>query len=127
MRVMAELLQIRWAEVTIPVAPVTWTTWGGVSVDGPPPVTVACDFCGRDVESAVFPVFDGVRGKLTWQDDGRTSWIDGPFGACTTCQSRLGIRRGDQEVELAKVQRLFSLEVERQAIAPVKVNFYGPG
>ena len=108
MRVMPELLHIRWEES--------------------PPSEIVCDFCDGVIKEAC-AVFDGVRGKITNpQGDARGLWIDGPFGACSNCQSRLGIRPGDQEVELAKVRRLFSSEVKRALGHPrLRVGFYGPG
>ncbi len=129
---MPELLPIRWVKgVTRPETPFRLMySSEGQTVMAPPPKLIMCDFCDRVIAPGeARAVFDGVRGKITsLHVDNRGWWIDGPFAACRNCQVRLGIRPGAQEVELAKVRRLFSSEVKR-AMSPKRVRaaFYGPG
>ena len=124
-----ELLHIRWEETARPDTAPRVVYAEGVMVIATPPGAIICDFCNRAIESEARAVFDGVRGKITIRHgDPQGWWIDGPFAACSNCQVKLGIMPGDQEVALAKVRRLFSIEVKR-GMRPQRVRaaFYGPG
>ena len=125
---MPELLPIRWEESkTRPDTPMRLEYWDGSKVIFPAPSKTRCDFCSQHVESGVVAVFDGVRGKIVATQIDQTFWVDGPFGACRSCQGKLGITPGDPGALLAKVRRLWVNNVRQLMAEPVRVAFYGPG
>ena len=93
-----------------------------------------CDFCGKPHRAGVVPQIQGMRAKMDIPSLDQVIWMDGPFAACTACQSVIGINPGDREVEFAPVRRRFLEETHRlwsihreSPVALVKVTIYGPG
>ena len=72
-----------------------------------------CDFCGKPHRTSVVPQILGMRAKMDIPSLDQVIWMDGPFAACTACQSVMGIKHGDREVEFAPVRKRFLEETHR--------------
>ena len=136
MRVMPELLHIRWekrppsVELLLKAGEHFWDGRAELAAEFSGPIVgpTICDFCDQRLDPEVtIPVFDG-KGKVFSHRIQRSFWFDGPFGACSNCQVKLGIRPGDTGVELRKVRTLWVRNVRRLMRPNLgEVTFYGPG